>query len=58
MQRYWIIWLPVPTLAGFAGLGYLAQPEMPPIIGTEDRVWRGIFYHTGEEAGAFSSVCT
>lgn len=42
----------------FAGLGYLAQPDMPPITWTEDNLWRGIFYHTGEEAGAFTSVYT
>ncbi|MGB0747543.1 MAG: catechol 2,3-dioxygenase [Magnetospiraceae bacterium] len=42
----------------FAGLGYLAQPDMPPITWTEDQLWRGIFYHTGEEAGAFTSVYT
>jgi catechol 2,3-dioxygenase len=42
----------------FAGLGYLAQPDMPPITWTEDQLWRGIFYHTGEEAGEFTSVYT
>ena len=42
----------------FAGLGYLAQPDMPPITWTEDELWRGIFYHTGEEAGEFTSVYT
>ena len=42
----------------FAGLGYLAQPDMPPITWTEDQLWRGIFYHTGEEAGAFTTVYT
>jgi catechol 2,3-dioxygenase len=31
----------------FAGLGYLAQPDMEPITWTEDQLWRGIFYHTG-----------
>jgi catechol 2,3-dioxygenase len=29
----------------FAGLGYLAQPDMEPITWTEDQLWRGIFYH-------------
>ncbi|PLX36736.1 MAG: catechol 2,3-dioxygenase [Hyphomicrobiales bacterium] len=42
----------------FAGLGYLAQPDMPVITWSEDQLWRGIFYHTGEEAGAFTSVYT
>jgi len=42
----------------FAGLGYLAQPDMPLITWTEDQLWRGIFYHTGEEAGEFTSVYT
>ena len=42
----------------FAGLGYLAQPDMPPITWTEDQLWRGIFYHGGEEAGTFTSVYT
>ncbi|WP_375210881.1 catechol 2,3-dioxygenase [Hyphococcus sp.] len=42
----------------FAGLGYLAQPDMPPITWSEDSLWRGIFYHTGEEQGTFSSVYT
>ena len=42
----------------FAGLGYLAQPDMEPITWTEDHLWRGIFYHTGEEAGQFTSVYT
>ncbi len=42
----------------FAGLGYLAQPDMPPVTWTEDQLWRGIFYHTGEEAGAFTTVYT
>ncbi|MGB0671636.1 MAG: catechol 2,3-dioxygenase, partial [Rhodospirillales bacterium] len=42
----------------FAGLGYLAQPDMPPITWTEDELWRGIFYHTGEEAGKFTEVYT
>ena len=42
----------------FAGLGYLAQPDMPPITWTEDQLWRGIFYHGGEETGTFTSVYT
>ena len=42
----------------FAGLGYLAQPDMPVVTWTEDELWRGIFYHTGEEAGAFTTVYT
>jgi catechol 2,3-dioxygenase len=31
---------------------------MPVITWTEDELWRGIFYHTGEEAGAFTNVYT
>ena len=42
----------------FAGLGYLTQPDMPTITWTEDNLWRGIFYHTGEEAGEFTDVYT
>ena len=42
----------------FAGLGYLAQPDMPPITWTEENLWRGIFYHTGEETGEFTTVYT
>ena len=42
----------------FAGLGYLAQPDMPPITWTGDQLWRGIFYHVGEEAGTFTNVYT
>ena len=42
----------------FAGLGYLAQPDMPPITWTEENLWRGIFFHTGIEAGEFTSVYT
>lgn len=42
----------------FGGLGYLAQPDMPVITWTEENLWRGIFYHTGEEAGEFTSVYT
>lgn len=42
----------------FAGLGYLGQPDMPVITWTEDNIWRGIFYHTGEEEGQFVAVYT
>ncbi len=42
----------------FAGLGYMASPDRPVITWTEDQLWRGIFYHTGEEAGEFTSVYT
>lgn len=42
----------------FAGLGYLAQPDMPVITWTEDQLWRGIFYHTGIEEGSFTSAYT
>lgn len=40
------------------GLHRLARPDMPPITWTEDRLWRGIFHHGGEEAGTFTSVYT
>ena len=39
-----------------AGLGYLARPDRPPAIWTEGRLWRGIVYRIGEEAGTFTSV--
>lgn len=42
----------------FAGLGYLAQPDMPVITWTEDNVGRGIFYHTGELVESFTTVYT
>ncbi|MAW82679.1 MAG: catechol 2,3-dioxygenase [Parvularcula sp.] len=42
----------------FAGLGYLAQPDMPTITWTEENLWRGIFYHTGEAHEPFTSVYT
>lgn len=42
----------------FAGLGYLAQPDMPTITWSEENLWRGIFYHSGEEAGEFTDVYT
>ncbi len=45
-------------LETFAGLGYLVQPDMPVITWTEDNLWRGIFYHTGEENGAFTTAYT
>jgi len=45
-------------LETFAGLGYLVQPDMPTITWTEDNLWRGIFYHTGEEAGSFTTAYT
>jgi catechol 2,3-dioxygenase len=45
-------------LETFAGLGYLAQPDMPVITWTEDELWRGIFYHTGVENGAFTTAYT
>jgi catechol 2,3-dioxygenase len=43
-------------LETFAGLGYLVQPDMPVITWTEDNLWRGIFYHTGVENGAFTTA--
>jgi catechol 2,3-dioxygenase len=42
----------------FAGLGYLAQPDMPVITWTEENVGRGIFYHTGELVESFTTVYT
>ncbi len=42
----------------FAGLGYLAQPDMPVITWTEENLWRGIFYHAGEAHAAFTDVYT
>lgn len=45
-------------LETFAGLGYFVQPDMPVITWTEDNLWRGIFYHTGIENGAFTTAYT
>jgi catechol 2,3-dioxygenase len=42
----------------FAGLGYLAQPDMPVITWTEENVGRGIFYHTGDLVESFTTVYT
>lgn len=42
----------------FAGLGYLAQPDMPTITWTEDSIGRGIFYHTGDLVKSFQEVYT
>lgn len=42
----------------FAGLGYLAQPDMPVVTWTEAELGRGIFYHTGELNEAFTTVYT
>lgn len=42
----------------FAGLGYLAQPDMPTITWTEENLWRGIFFHTGAVIGDFLGVYT
>lgn len=42
----------------FAGLGYLAQPDMPVITWTEENLGSGIFYHTGELNEAFTEVYT
>ena len=42
----------------FAGLGYLAQPDRPVTTWTEDKLWTGIFYHTGEPAPSFTDVYT
>lgn len=42
----------------FAGLGYLAQRDRPVTTWTEDRLWSGIFYHTGEAVTSFTDVYT
>lgn len=45
-------------LETFAGLGYLVQPDLPVTTWTEENLWRGIFYHTGVENGAFTTAYT
>lgn len=42
----------------FAGLGYLAQRDRPVTTWTEDKLWSGIFYHTGEAVPSFTEVYT
>lgn len=42
----------------FAGLGFLAQPDRPVTTWTEDKLWSGIFYHTGEATPSFVEVYT
>jgi catechol 2,3-dioxygenase len=42
----------------FAGLGYLAQRDRPVTTGSEDKLWSGIFYHTGEAVPSFTDVYT
>lgn len=42
----------------FAGLGYLAQPDRPVNTWTEENLWRGIFFHTGEATPSFTEVYT
>lgn len=42
----------------FAGLGFLAQPDRPVTTWTEDKLWTGIFYHTGEAVASFVEVYT
>ena len=42
----------------FAGLGYLAQRDRPVTTWTEDKLWQGIFYHTGEAVPSFVEVYT
>ena len=42
----------------FAGLGYLAQADRPVTTWTEDKLWTGIFYHTGEAVPSFTEVYT
>ena len=40
------------------GLGYLAQRDRPVTTWTEDKLWTGIFYHTGEAVPSFTDVYT
>jgi catechol 2,3-dioxygenase len=42
----------------FAGLGYLSQPDRPVTTWTEDQLWTGIFYHTGDAVPSFTDVYT
>jgi len=42
----------------FAGLGYLAQPDRPVTTWHEDKLGKGIFYHTGELVPSFTTVYT
>ena len=42
----------------FAGLGYLAMRDRPVTTWTEDKLWTGIFYHTGEAVPSFTDVYT
>jgi catechol 2,3-dioxygenase len=42
----------------FAGLGYLAQRDRPVTTWSEDKLWSGIFYHTGEAVPSFTEVYT
>ncbi|HDR8990757.1 TPA: catechol 2,3-dioxygenase [Burkholderia vietnamiensis] len=42
----------------FAGMGYLAQPDRPVSTWTEDSLWRGILFHSGEPYPAFTEVYT
>ena len=42
----------------FAGLGYAVYPDIPVITWTEDKLWKGIFYHTGQPVESFTTVYT
>jgi len=42
----------------FAGLGYAVYPDMPTITWTEDKLWKGIFYHTAQPVESFTTVYT
>ena len=42
----------------FAGLGYLSMRDRPVTTWTEDKLWTGIFYHTGEVTPSFTDVYT
>lgn len=42
----------------FAGLGYLAQRDRPVTTWTEDKMWSGIFYHSGEMTPSFTNIYT
>ncbi len=42
----------------FAGLGYLSQRDRPVTTWTEENLWKGIFFHTGEAVPTFTEVYT
>lgn len=40
----------------FAGLGFLSQRDRPVTTWTEDKLWTGVFYHTGSAVPSFTDV--